>query len=181
VEKKRISATQLNQLLLLHILDLCQSDRMDGATRFQKIVFMAQWTIRKLAKKLRGLNYTFIRWNYGPYSPDLTDDIELLRLKGYITKRQGMPTFFELTERGKKRVEEYPLDELVENSVADVISEYVSKYDTRNLQQILHEVYSSVDLRERYQMGETIMAFDDSEDKEKTDVIKSALEKYLPF
>lgn len=78
-----------------------------GKTRFQKMVF--------LAEEEEGLNefYEFEKYNYGPYSFDLTDQLDTLVELGFIEKYtktfpsdgkfQGKKFIYKLTDEGKEK------------------------------------------------------------------------------
>ncbi|WP_232703169.1 hypothetical protein [Halobacterium wangiae] len=95
------------KLLPLAILYAEDEDAVEGITRFQKLVFMAQ---RKLDDLEVG-DYEFRPDDYGPFSKELYDDIDELAADDYIsckttrTPSGGVKQTYELNEKGKQFLE----------------------------------------------------------------------------
>lgn len=66
------------KLLPLAILELANQDSVEGITRFQKLVFLAQ------REELGEEFYNFNPGSYGPFSKPLYDDIDRLVERGFI-------------------------------------------------------------------------------------------------
>lgn len=69
---------------IVPLLLLLSNDRkvIFGRTRFQKLIFLAQRT--ESAEKW----YSFIPYNFGPYSVELQQDLDNLISQGYITETE---------------------------------------------------------------------------------------------
>jgi uncharacterized protein YwgA len=88
-----------NLLLLYTIKKTNEIGLIDDTLKLQKIVFHSQ---RRLsAKKLKAFSYNFFRWEKGPFSADLNNDLTLLIHAGLI--KPGWP--IELTDEGYKLLE----------------------------------------------------------------------------
>ena len=150
----------VNQVLLLQVIADTPSQRIEGATRFQKLVFMSQWKFRNKERMndnmLAGFNYLFKRWNYGPYSPQLQNDLDSLCLMGLIKRDFTVPYYFSLTEEGDKHLQEN--SSTIHEEVQETIQDVVNEYGELKLADLLHKVYQDVDLINKYRMGETILA-----------------------
>lgn len=95
----------LRKLLVLDLLNENDQQRIDGRTRLQKLVFLAQEeTSTDLPEE-----YTFIPYDYGPFSANLLHEVDDLKKEGYITERKvdlsdGEKYVYELTSAGKRAV-----------------------------------------------------------------------------
>jgi len=93
------------KLLVLDILNEKDQQRIDGRTRLQKLVFLAQ---EETSTELPS-EYTFIPYDYGPFSANLLHEVDELKKEGYITERKvtltdGEKYVYELTDAGKQAV-----------------------------------------------------------------------------
>jgi uncharacterized protein YwgA len=93
------------QLLPLAALAVAADGKLEGITRFQKLVFLAQ-------RERDGAEpYEFRADDYGPFSPDLYDDIDRLVAADLIdydertTDIGNTKQVYSLTEKGRRAVE----------------------------------------------------------------------------
>lgn len=104
------------QLLPLAALAVAEDGEVEGITRFQKLVFLAQ------RERDGAAPYSFRADDYGPFSPELYDDIDRLVAAGLIDEREDETEFgntaqvYTLTEKGRRAVEnsegeEFPVSE----------------------------------------------------------------------
>jgi len=126
-------------LALIHSND----GKIDGKTRLQKMVFLAQ--------EEEGLEnfYKFEKYNYGPYSFDLSDDLNVLKSLGLIsiTKESfetegmfdGKVFHYRLTERGREKISEIR-SEIIEN--VQTISQKWNSSE-RSLESLIDYVYDN--------------------------------------
>ncbi|MGX5361543.1 type II toxin-antitoxin system antitoxin SocA domain-containing protein [Bacillus cereus] len=140
----------LNKLFLMRMIHA--SKEINGKTRLQKLVFETEKRTRKKGST-QTFNYKFIRWHYGPYSRELTEDIEFLVSKGLVKKRGGMESYI-LTERGTEYL----------NRSVDIISQLFDERIMREtiaelldcpLSTLLDKVYKENEII-NYKMGEVI-------------------------
>jgi uncharacterized protein YwgA len=117
-------------------------DAIDGATRFQKLVFLAQ--------EEGGLpnHYSFHADNFGPYSPGLHSDLEALAEQGYIDKNTvrnevGNEKYvYSLNLKGIREAKS--LLKIDQNKpLFDAVAEIKKKYNNKPLQRLLKYVYRS--------------------------------------
>jgi len=120
-----------------------QSSSIEGATRFQKLVFLAQEE-----KNLKGY-YDFRPDRFGPYSVGLRADIEALENQGLIerdvkTNKYGHARIgYSLTPDGIQEAKN--LLELGNESVFDIIQEVKREYNDRTISGLLKYVYRKYD------------------------------------
>lgn len=103
-----------DHLLLLYLINKAnQVESLTGDTKLQKLVYLAERNM--LGRKLKGFNFFFHRFDYGPYSQELKDDnshligIGLLEKKKWNLTDEGgsiLDSFPELWERNRAIVEQ---------------------------------------------------------------------------
>lgn len=78
-----------NVLLYLILKHFDMFGEVYGRKKIQKLVFLLEYTDRgeRVVGKRGLVGYKFVIWLYGPYSPDLHEDIEKLVDKGLINER----------------------------------------------------------------------------------------------
>lgn len=94
-----------DQLLPLAVLEAAEDGELEGITRFQKLVFLAQ-------REQDGKEpYEFRPDDYGPFSPELYDDIDKLVAADLIEYEEVETDFgnqkqvYTLTEAGERAIE----------------------------------------------------------------------------
>ena len=120
--------------------------QIDGRTRLQKLVFLAQ---KETSKSLPS-EYTFIPYDYGPFSADLLHDVDDLKQAGYIIENQeygpqGKKYIYELTEEGEDAVQE-SLNDLAKNSAKAIeeTSEFIEgMFNNTPITRLLEYVYNN--------------------------------------
>jgi uncharacterized protein YwgA len=96
------------KLLPLALLDSCESEAVEGITRLQKLVFLAQQEIDGLETE----PYTFEAYDYGPFSTELYDDLDELVAGGYVdrevvrTSDGNEKEIYEVGEEGRRFLRE---------------------------------------------------------------------------
>jgi hypothetical protein len=131
-----------NRGLVQILLFLKHSKKIEGKTKFQKMVFLAQKE-NKLSEEFK-----FIKYNYGPYSFDLTKSLEALETTGFITVEKeefetdgefpGKKFIFQLTEDGEKLIE----SEETKEEDSKIIKNVVEKWNNKPMEDIIKYVYS---------------------------------------
>lgn len=95
------------QLIPLLMLEVGDQRRIDGRTRFQKLVFLLQKNAEELPAE-----YEFEAYDYGPFSKDLYDDLDVLAEQHLIsvsTERTNAGEekyVYELTHIGQRKLDE---------------------------------------------------------------------------
>ncbi len=125
------------------LLFLKHAKKIEGKTKFQKMMFLAQKE-NKLSKE-----FEFIKYNYGPYSFELTKDVETLEKEGFLTiekeefttdnKFSGKRFMFQLTKKGEKFVKDNKNDFEIDSKI---INETVKKWNKKPMGDIIKYVYS---------------------------------------
>lgn len=131
-----------SQLSILKLLDL--AGRIEGKTKLQKIIFLAETEEKVL------LTYKFEKYNYGPFSFELSDDLNSLVTTGFIKEEKtifgisdGKPMIksnFELTVDGKTELKEK--EDSIDNQTLESIKKVLEKWGSEPLDKILSYVYS---------------------------------------
>ncbi len=127
-------------LLLLWIND---SEPIRNKTRFQKIAFIVENEVKELNNFFEE-SCEWIPYAYGPYSDDLSEDIELLEKWGLIevlNKDDENEIIYRITKKGKEIVEKKVL-RYIPNDILDKLIEIKKKYNNMPIISILKEVYT---------------------------------------
>jgi len=115
-------------------------DAIKGATRFQKLVFLAQ------EETDLGDIYTYHADKYGPFSPGLADDLEVLRRDGFIerdivTNNVGNEKHvYSITPAGVRQVKDLLTED--NRSVFNMVADIKDEYNDTPLNRLLRIVYS---------------------------------------
>lgn len=129
-----------SKLLPLVLLSESDGEKIEGITRFQKLVFLAD-------QELFGGSdhYSFRPDKYGPFSPTLYDDLDRLVATGFIdveTERTfagNEKQVYSLSEKGEKVLERTASDEL--DFEKEEIERITEDYNKDDLWDLLEYVY----------------------------------------
>ena len=147
-EKSRKLGVSLEEFIIM-FLGLSPEHRVEGKTRFQKLIYILN-TYYDLFD-----NLSFFRYYYGPFSTELDDTLNNLKLLGYIDEEViyfGVDHFnfqvnISLTELGIKKFRELKLKYQVPfDRIKDMINSLLKTdtydYYTMELQKFLNIVYN---------------------------------------
>lgn len=130
-----------SKLLPLGLLAAADGETIEGITRFQKLVFLAQ-----REREGRGA-YSFRPRDYGPFSKELYADLDKLVANGFVDREEVTTDFgntkkvYELTDKGRRAVEEFETEEFPVS--VDSLEDISSEYGGSNLWDLLEYVYES--------------------------------------
>lgn len=126
---------------LLKLLDSADQQRVEGKTRLQKLVFL----LDKEKDDADIPDYDFKPYNYGPFSKSLLEEIEDLEKQGFVniskerTLSGSMRYDYEITNSGRKRLEDID----VESTFGDAIDDIVREYEDLPLLSLIDVVYEN--------------------------------------
>jgi uncharacterized protein YwgA len=123
--------------LTLLILYADRQRPIDGNTRFEKLLFLAQEELLKKKNELTDSKFDFEPDRFGPLSVEMYDQLSYLKLAGMITSQDEKD--YALTQRGKQFVEQVVLPR--NKAVADGIEQLKRKFGTMDLTSLLKHVY----------------------------------------
>lgn len=132
------------QLLPLALLYVDRSKEIDGATKFQKLVFLAQEEEKGMGKP-----FDFRSDKYGPFSPELYATLEELERRGLIEKevrqnRSGKEKHnFRLTAEGRNVVQRLREESEAFEQVLERADSLKRKYNSMPLDRLLKYVYTN--------------------------------------
>lgn len=106
-----------------------------GKTQLQKIVFLSEW--KMISKRMKGLNYNYIKLLHGPYSQELQSDIQRISKLGEADSDTLVPT-----KRGFSVLEDFHDIIDTNRSFFEVIDSYTRMCTAVDLQSLLDHVYS---------------------------------------
>ena len=125
-----------DHLLLLYLIKKHGelSNRYLGITKLQKYTFLSEDAMNE--DSIKGLNYNFFRYNYGPVSKQLYNDIKLFKELGLIHKEN-----IKLTEKGEKIFQAF--EELYQKNkkITKKIDEQIQKLATMDTEEVKQYVY----------------------------------------
>jgi uncharacterized protein YwgA len=131
-------------VLPLALLYVDGSREIDGATRFQKLIFIAQ------QETPLGQPFDYREDKYGPFSPELyatLDELERRNLieKNVRTNRSGNEKYtYHLTPQGRRAVQDLreKIDEDTFNRILQEAQKVKTQYNEMPLDRLLRYVYS---------------------------------------
>lgn len=133
------------KLLPLALLALNEEEQIEGITRFQKLVFMAQNEIPDLQTG----EYTFKSYSYGPFSKELYDDIDKLVTNGYIertveqTGNGNEKHIYSLTKKGREYIRQILETESgSEDLEVESLRQLKDEYNDMPILQLIRLVYN---------------------------------------
>lgn len=112
---------------------------IDGNTRFEKLLFLAQEEILKKKELMSSSAFDFEPDRFGPLSVELYDQLSYLKMSGMILGDDE--NRYSLTTRGKLFVERVVLPR--NSQVANAIDQLKKKYGSMDLTVLLKYVYNS--------------------------------------
>lgn len=129
------------QFFLLRVLN--SVPEVDGNTKLVKLAFIAQ-TLEKIGA------YKFIRWHYGPYSPEIPEDLNYLLSLGVITSSDGWfgSKKYKLNYEAANRLG-------IHLSKVDALEKVGPAILSKNLKSFLADLYESVEV-DSFESGSVI-------------------------
>jgi uncharacterized protein YwgA len=141
-----------DRLLMLFLISECQKIgcRITGKVKLTKLLYLAE--NKMIKNQIKGLNYDFFRWDYGPMSAVLLQDLDCLSENGLLEKSEN---FIGITNRGLSVLKSSTalLDrnkELLEY-IRKIVREF-GPYKGKSLKEI---VYGSPKINEKKQIART--------------------------
>ena len=94
-----LTETLIDRLLMLFLIGESQKHgyRITGKVKLLKLLYLSE--SRMIKDKMKGLNYGFYRWNYGPMSNEALRDLDFLSENNLLAK-EGNSIF--ITSRGRE-------------------------------------------------------------------------------
>lgn len=133
------------KLLPLALLALNEEGQIEGITRFQKLVFMAQKEIQNLQTK----QYEFDSYDYGPFSKELYDDIDRLARNGYIersveqTGNGNEKHIYSITVKGREYIRQILESEAGREDLAvENLRQLKEEYNEMPILQLIRLIYN---------------------------------------
>lgn len=132
------------KFLPLALLYVNGGRQVEGITRLQKLVFLAQQEYLEEDES----GYDFDPYKYGPYSEELTHTLELFEDRGYIEKnvettRNGNEKYtYSLTDEGWKIVKQGLLDGSEDSQLFEVAKKVKDAHNREPIERVLRYVYN---------------------------------------
>lgn len=122
---------------------------IDGATRFQKLVFLAQEELD--VEEIVGGSFEYQSDRFGPFSPELAATLEQLEDRGFIEKKEentragNEKHIFRLTDKGRAAVRNLHNKKPHVGQLLEASSEVMDTYGDRPFERLLRYVYTNYD------------------------------------
>ncbi|WP_162993886.1 PadR family transcriptional regulator [Halalkalicoccus subterraneus] len=133
------------KLLPLALLALNEEGQIEGITRFQKLVFMAQMEIDDLQTR----KYEFDSYKYGPFSKELYDDLDRLARNGYInrsvekTGNENEKHIYSITEKGSDYIFQIlERDSTQDDLAVEDLRQLKEEYNDMPILQLIRLIYN---------------------------------------
>jgi len=136
MSEDNIQERVINNILLMYLIQKANSiGKVEDNLKLQKLVFLGQK--KMVERKIKAFSYNFFRWDKGPFSAEVNNDLTSLTLRGLISYQWPIG----LTEEGKKLLEDC-LELFQKNrDFTEVIDEILSAYATYTPEEIKARVY----------------------------------------
>lgn len=134
------SILEIKQLKILKFLEI--AEKIEGKTKFQKMIF--------LGKREYGLDvgYSFEKYNYGPYSEELSRNLESLIDLGFIDVRTeifetegpypGVKNTYLISKKGREIIEKIEIFNSKETEMAEKI---IKEWNHKSYRDVIDYVY----------------------------------------
>jgi len=136
------------KLLPMALLYACDGEEIEGRTRLQKLVFLMEQEIDdEIEQVLQSPKYSFVPYDYGPFSRELYDDLDRLEEDGLIEVEEEDTTdgkvkyTYRLTEEGESWVQ-LQLSEHSPGAVFQFAEELKGTYNDMLLSDLIDRVYA---------------------------------------
>jgi uncharacterized phage-associated protein len=129
----------VDKLLLLYLIgETNKKDSMDGNFKLQKLPFLAELGMFK--ERLKGFNYTFFRYLWGPMTKEIYKDKDTLVQNGFIVSSRTI----KLTPRGNSVVSDFydVLNSKQNLEFKEKIDEVVDKFARYSFDSLKRYVYN---------------------------------------
>lgn len=134
---KNIDDRVKNNLLLLYLINKTNEIAdVEDNLKVQKLVFLSQKKL--IEKKIKGFSYNFFRWERGPFSANVSEDINGLIQDNFLSWGKGN---IKLTKEGEKVLKE--CSEILESNhnVIQYVDQIVEEYGQLTPDEIKKYVY----------------------------------------
>jgi len=138
----KITVKQAVPLALLYEAD---GHEVEGKTRMQKLAFLTQERLVEAGVDL----YEFIEYDYGPFSKELLEDLEMYEQKGLVEINR-VPTFsgnhrfdYSLTEEGVEVFEGLLNENDTAKEVVETASSVLDEYNDLSIRALMEHIYEN--------------------------------------
>jgi len=144
-----------NKKLCSIIYFLVKKSNNLGKTKLMKLIYLADYEFfKQYNKKISNLDY--IKWDFGPFSPDIYNCLDYMADSGIITI-QKLKSFYKLRDYFSFKVEQnYNYRENLESNEIDFIEYILSKYDNMEIDDIKNITYKTEPMIEAKNKGDLL-------------------------
>jgi len=115
-----------------------------GRLRLEKMIFLLDQTVRRKRLHIADKLYDFRPYQYGPFSEEVYDDMELLKDLGlaHIKEKQGEQVF-EITDKGKVLVERMLKERAIPSSLFSEVEDIKRRWNRTDLRSLIEYIYKN--------------------------------------
>jgi len=126
----------IDRFLTLYVLTKASKQTQKlGKTQLQKIMFLSEW--RMISQKMKGLNYNYIKFEFGPYSPELQEDMDRFAKLGATRSSTLKPT-----DKGFNIIDDFASVIEANKPFFAILDRYTRSCTSVELQDLLDKVYA---------------------------------------
>jgi uncharacterized phage-associated protein len=147
----------IDRLLLLYVASRTREKGHNilGQIKLQKMLYKTQE--RMYLAKFKGLNYNFIRWQFGPFSQEIYSDVRDLKATGFLISQDTAS----VSEKGHKLLT--ALAPVFDDEMKDLIDRVINEFGPYTGRQIRKVMYSYPKVGEKKtieeaEMGELLLS-----------------------
>jgi len=142
----------VDRLLMLFLISECQKIgyKITGKVKLTKLLYLSESKMVK--NKIKGFNYSFFRWDYGPMSVELLRDLDCLSNNGLLKSTEN---FIGVTSKGKEVLKNS--SELLDRNrgLLEYIQQIVREFGHYKGSSIKEIVYGLPKIGKKIQIGTT--------------------------
>lgn len=152
-----------NDQNILLLLKMIPENKIVGSIKFQHLIYFIQSDFyrqyKDTEKEKENFNYSFVRWNYGPSSRDISNTIAYLESRKFIYVSNQINSnncykVYSLTYEGSRTI-----SELTKNQEKNQIFEYwIKKLNSLTQENVIRFSYKKLKIS-NYEMGDRILLF----------------------
>lgn len=150
--ERDIQEAIMDRVLLLYLVAKSRKKgyNVSGHIKLQKLLYKTEE--RMYVSKYKGLNYSFIRWNFGPFSQEIYSDVKDLGENGFLKVRPG--EVIDISDDGVQLIN--ALGEVLEKNrkFKEIIDRVINEFGPLKGDQIKDAMYSYPKIGERKLIAE---------------------------
>lgn len=137
------------KLLPLALIYADDQEPVQGRTRLQKMVFLLQKELKERGKSsMAGMEYEFIPYDYGPFSKELYDDLDMMIDQKFVEDTEEplssgkVKYVYEIEDAGEELIDSQSKEWQEAAEILELAQEIKKEYNDELLSDLIEYVYS---------------------------------------